>query len=678
MFMRQIFTGIFLIYLLLMSHGCSDSATTEEEQPQTEVSMSLSGTVTDPAGAPLAGVHVKSGSRSTLTDDNGAYTLTLPEAQEVSVTANLEYYTESSRVAHIVSGEQSVLDLTMLNVDTIELFNAADGATIQTKGASVTLPDAYVYPDGTPYIGEITATVSYNRVTTVQGAMVFPGDYLGLQTDGTTSVLQSYGFIDVTLKDAQGDPIQLAAGKKATLVYPMDSHIEATPESIPLWYYDTERGIWVEEGLATYDALSNSYSGDVTHFTTWNLDRKFDGAEYNGCVEDANGVPLPYVDLFISATAWSKHLTNRDPEGKFRLINAPSNMPISIYAKLGQTVSLQETVILLPGEVREADTCLVLDKNITDLFTTVIGQVVDSDGLPIQGATVMIDNTTVATDINGTFSIPIIRSSDNTLMEISFSVEPNLYMTKSFPLDNASVTDVGTIQLRATHLLGCLLDTNGLPYTYTGEGGGNIFLDEPYGLFDIDSEIATDNTGMFDLYLPFDFQQHTLYGFDNFKERASTSLEFTANISLLDLRQQCMQLQPIVDRNITTTLTIVDHNGTAATMEIMHNTYDVNIGRNGYPYFFGTTIATDVNTTTLSTLKDGNYLVKLALPSNEVSDFTGITVRVVVGQQLDELMIVPLNKSTLVQGADWFFFKIEVFQGVAKLIPVNLLGTPPS
>ena len=39
---------------------------------------------------------------------------------------------------------------------------------------------------------------------------------------------------------------------------------------MPLWYFDEQKGMWVEEGVATKQG--NQYVGTVNHFTDWNCD----------------------------------------------------------------------------------------------------------------------------------------------------------------------------------------------------------------------------------------------------------------------------------------------------------------------------------------------------------------------------------------------------------------------
>lgn len=681
--MRPFIASLLLTVSLIFTVGCSDTAT--EDTPvllqKVDPTGTVSGTITDPAGAPLAGVDVVSGTETTTTNTNGVYTLTLTADKNASITADLLNHTQNSRVVNVKKDKTTTLDLTLANVDVIEIFDATDGVTITTKGATIELPKAYTYPDGTAYTGEVTAKVSYNRVTTVQGAKAFPGDYIGLQTDGSDTVLQSYGFIDVVLEDENGNELQLADNATARLTYPMDNHIGQTPASIPLWYYDTNLGIWVEDGLATYDATTNTYSGDVSHFTTWNLDRKFDGAEFNGCIEDINGIPVPTADLYISGAGWRKHRVNQDPQGKFRLINAPSGLPISIFAQLDPSISVTQTVTLTPGEVRIASECLVINQDLSALYATITGRLIGSDGLAIDNVKVNIDiqgASVVYTDVNGTFTTSTFQRPANNKANITFTLSQDITITKTFVLDTFNLeTDIGTIELRSTHVLGCVVDNNDVPYEYTGEGGGNIFIDSPYPAYSRNfDEITTGNGGLFDFYIPIDYKEHTIYAFDSFQEALSTSYRFTTGLSTLDLRDNCLKLSPIVERAITTTIEIIDHADTNATLIIEHGTNDIN-NQWGFPYFYGETIARDVNTTSYTDLKDGIYLVQLQLPNNDNLDFSGVQVHVVIEGQIDQVITVPVSGESDLWGGDWFFFKIEVFQGEATITEVNVLGNVP-
>jgi hypothetical protein len=102
--------------------------------------------------------------------------------------------------------------------------------------------------------------------------------------------VESYGFADINIS-ANGKELKLADGKKATLTYPVAASQKANaPATIPLWYYDYDKGQWREEGAATLQG--DKYVGEVSHFTPWNVDVPIDISYLNGRVVDEEGKPI--------------------------------------------------------------------------------------------------------------------------------------------------------------------------------------------------------------------------------------------------------------------------------------------------------------------------------------------------------------------------------------------------
>ena len=83
--------------------------------------------------------------------------------------------------------------------------------------------------------------------------------------------LSSYGAVSVSLRDMAGKPLNIAKGKSALIRLPIDGNlVSGSPNTIKLWSFDENKGVWTEEGIATKDG--NAYVGKVTHFAAVNMD----------------------------------------------------------------------------------------------------------------------------------------------------------------------------------------------------------------------------------------------------------------------------------------------------------------------------------------------------------------------------------------------------------------------
>ena len=120
-----------------------------------------------------------------------------------------------------------------------------------------------------------------------------PGDYGGIDKSGKGQRLSTYGAVSIDIRDASGNPHNLAPGKTATVTVPIDPAMQAgAPATMPVWYYDTARGMWVEEGTAT--KVGNAYQAKVTHFSAVNMDLAFSNAACTIIQVDTTIMPTPF------------------------------------------------------------------------------------------------------------------------------------------------------------------------------------------------------------------------------------------------------------------------------------------------------------------------------------------------------------------------------------------------
>lgn len=76
-----------------------------------------------------------------------------------------------------------------------------------------------------------------------------PGSLRGTRTDSPEVVLQSFGMVAVEITGANGEALQLANGKTASISFSIaPSLLSFAPARIPLWYFDENTGLWKEEG----------------------------------------------------------------------------------------------------------------------------------------------------------------------------------------------------------------------------------------------------------------------------------------------------------------------------------------------------------------------------------------------------------------------------------------------
>ncbi|MGV3599432.1 MAG: carboxypeptidase-like regulatory domain-containing protein [Bacteroidota bacterium] len=260
--------------------------------PAVTFNAPVQGFVVDENNNPVHNAVVSTGSQTFTTDANGAF-----EFKSAPFTGNFCYlkatkngYFFGSTTVQGKSGGSFSTQLVMVSQTNKQTFTATDAKTITiANGASVDFPaNAIKTLDGKPYTGTVEVATTYLNPNDANFSQVTPGgDLRAYNLQGQDVMLYSYGMVGVELRDGAGKLLQLADGKKATVTMPVPAGMQNAPATIPLWYFDENKGVWIEEGSAKLQ--NGSYVGTVTHFTYWNCDIPGTRAKLKGKLRDCEG-----------------------------------------------------------------------------------------------------------------------------------------------------------------------------------------------------------------------------------------------------------------------------------------------------------------------------------------------------------------------------------------------------
>ncbi|RYY19638.1 MAG: hypothetical protein EOO04_21605, partial [Chitinophagaceae bacterium] len=269
---------------------------------QSRISSSVSGFVTDENNLPVQGATVQVGTNTASTDEYGYFSFT--DVQVVKnaalVTVTHSGYFKGMRTYIAEAGKPVIVRIKLLpktNLGTIDA--ATGGSTTAVDGLKVELPaNAVVDGSGAAYTGPVTVSAKWLNPEAADFAQIMPGDLRALNTSGEMRTLLSYGMAAVELTGSGGQTLQIADGKKSTVSFPLPSTLQGpAPASIPLWHFDEEKGLWIEEGSAT--KVGDKYVGEVSHFSFWNCDIPVDFIQFNLTVLDTDGEPVPYARVHL-------------------------------------------------------------------------------------------------------------------------------------------------------------------------------------------------------------------------------------------------------------------------------------------------------------------------------------------------------------------------------------------
>lgn len=385
-----------MLFLIIAACKVTDSPTnTGGTSDNTLVKTTIAGTVNDESGQPLAGATVTISENgivknSVTTNKFGSFMIkdaNVPASRCFILCKKNGYFT-GSRAEIPNPGRITEMRLTMQSNATNFSLNSISGGKVTIGKANVSFPsNAFVTSSGTPYSGTVNIAAKFLDPTSASFYNSFSGDMTAKRIDGSQTQLLSFGVLRVEIKDPAGNELKIATGKAATLTYPLAASMQNdAPASMPLWYFDETLGMWKEEGTAT--KTGNYYSGEVTHFTSWNCDHPGQTGLVKGRVvcNGNEGVDGIYVTV-------GERKVMTDSAGYFAsLVPMNVNFTISINPKdnNGLTASDMPVSYLNPEEIRNLS-----DIQLTSCPATINGTIIDCNSSPIAG--------TIIASFNGSY-----------------------------------------------------------------------------------------------------------------------------------------------------------------------------------------------------------------------------------------------------------------------------------
>jgi len=300
---------------------------------------------------------------ATTSQANGLFELKFLDTMTFNnavISSSVSGYSEASRrVAYTEISQENNLYLPPIHAEVT--FNASDNSELMIDGKTLVLvdKDSFVNSTGALASGQIKAELFI--IDPALDIDLMPGEMITSSPSDSSLLLpiESFGAITATFSNEAGEPLQLASGKTAEIRIPVSGN--TPPATIPLYYYDNVKGLWVEEGSATLinDITGDYYLGHVSHFTTWNADRIYETISISGCVVDTEGVRIPNARINSEGQNYNGRSTAfSNITGDFS-VSAKMDSTLFISASNGQQ-SRTITVDSLSENIT-MDECLVLD-----------------------------------------------------------------------------------------------------------------------------------------------------------------------------------------------------------------------------------------------------------------------------------------------------------------------------
>lgn len=356
-------------------------------EPQEIITTTVHGKILDKAGNPIeaALVTMKSvvGDLTARTDEFGNFEFmrypNIGESAFLSVQA--PGYFDGFRRLSVLKDNFNYTQVRLLRHEVVGSFAASAGGTASTsEGMRVTLPpNGVMRADGSAYNGEVRVAMAWVDPSHEELPDIIVGDLSARASNGELVTLFTYGMVYVELMDAAGNELQVRDGQMAELDYPVPaSRMVSAPSTIPLWSYDEDLGLWIEEGFAVLEG--NRYKGNVSHFSAWNVDVLVDPISITGCVilQQGNRQLTTKAQVFVCSDEIGTKGGWLCPDGKFLFYNFPKDEAFTLKVKdeCGDLIYEQEY-----GPYTEDTDLGEISVNITSQdIVTIIGSALNCDG----------------------------------------------------------------------------------------------------------------------------------------------------------------------------------------------------------------------------------------------------------------------------------------------------------
>jgi len=329
--------SILILSIAALLTGCGgDSTPVVDSALMVSLKAVQKGQVTDNiTGESIADVKVSIGDIITTTDTEGYYTLTdLTETDETTIHFEKEGYLLGSRVIQI----KRLAEDNRLSDNYLEFSMRANQykwsfeSSKEIITTNILINTSYIDIYGNPYIGIISAELTMLDITSDEGKTDFTGSFKGIDSNGDIVQFESFGFISIFLKDSEGNALRIADGETGTLIFDNFSSSENL-DTIPLWYYDYNQGLWIEEGYAELQE-NGTYRGEISRLGIWSLNKSLeeDPGIYRSRIIDENGVPIRNVRVYAIGENWISSDLIIDENGIFELNVIPGdNFELTAY-----------------------------------------------------------------------------------------------------------------------------------------------------------------------------------------------------------------------------------------------------------------------------------------------------------------------------------------------------------
>jgi len=326
----------------------------------------LTGIIRDTNNRIIADASITVGGKTFKTNAQGYFAFDeIAENPGAVVLVQKDGFVKKAEISTIKRGLNDHVEITLSPYAYSGTVNASAPINVQRSGAFVVIPaNGLVNAQNQAIAGMVKINITPFDPTNEEDVKAFPGDFVGVRSDGTSGPLQSFGFLAISATDMNGSDLRLASGVKAKIGIPIPVSQQSTAQpTIPLWRFNTSNAQWEEEGLLTRNG--NVYESEVTSFGTWNADVLYESAYITGkLMNKETNQSITCGRIVIKSpqnTGWESEERCTNDDGTFKLAAMPNTQAVLYGTKNGAVSEIY--TIDTPAANKTLDMGIIYVKN---------------------------------------------------------------------------------------------------------------------------------------------------------------------------------------------------------------------------------------------------------------------------------------------------------------------------
>lgn len=414
---------IFILYIVLFQSCRKDffrdfSSETWALEDLIKDTANIQGYIFDLNNKPISGASIVSGDKTATSNEQGVFFIdnAVVSATNAVVKISKPGFFNCVKSFRLSEDEDNVIKVQLVEKKLSGTLSSLTGGKVENGlGTSVTLSAKGFIDESTGkvYSGNVKVFMHWLDPSKENILYQMPGELRGINSSGEERMIITYGMTTVELEGDGGQKLQLAKGAEAKIVFEIPAEMQVSaPKTIPLWYYDENKGRWLEEGAAKL--VNGRYEGVVKHFSTWNCDAPYEQPMKKFCIKIKDDSNVPFANAHVllrrDSDKWGGHgYTN----GKGVLCGLlPANTPL-VLEILGEPGCGQTIYKKLIGPFKDdLDMETIIIKRDPEKMITISGILVDCNGKLVKEGYVQGQvsyRASVGKVTNGKFEFCVVR-----------------------------------------------------------------------------------------------------------------------------------------------------------------------------------------------------------------------------------------------------------------------------